>query len=281
EGRWQWVHVSARRVRRLDGQLTADGLLVDQTERRRQIENDISVRTQAESNRFRSEFLSTLSHELRTPLTAILGFSDLLLREAGDSMSPDARTLAEQIRCAGRDLLALTNDVLDWGKIEAGQLRLDAGEIPLEWPLTEVADLLTPIFTLKNLRLVRHLDAGVVVWADRTRVRQILLNLIGNAVKFSPPGGVIEVESRQEGGALRIEVRDHGIGIPPAEQAIIFERYRQGSGGVSVGGTGLGLALVKQLVAQHGGEVWVASEPGEGSTFGFSLPLAAVAMAAD
>jgi signal transduction histidine kinase len=233
----------------------------------------------AAASRAKSEFLANMSHELRTPLNAVIGFSKLLLDPAvSDGMSEDERlqSLAD-IRDSGHHLLALINDILDLSKVEAGRMVLVPENFSLAQMIEGVRTVGETLAAQQGKCL--HLEATVdpsleCVTADPGRVRQILYNLVSNAVKFTPDGGLVTIHAHEENGLITIRVRDTGIGIAPEDQSRIFDAFQQidSSASREYPGTGLGLALVKKLVEVQGGEVWVDSALGKGSTFIFTLP---------
>ncbi len=232
-----------------------------------------------EVSRHKSAFLARMSHELRTPLTAIIGFAEVLLDDALSPSDADRREFLGHIRASGRHLLGLINEVLDLSKIEAGRMDLQRASVDVGALVEDVAASMQPLAAKKDLRLSHAVAPGVpALWADRAKVRQVLLNLVGNAVKFTPAGGTVAIRARRapdadRHGWVEISVADSGIGIPAEEQARIFEEFQQvpGAGGTEQG-TGLGLALAKRLVELHGGAIGVESAPGRGSTFTFTLP---------
>jgi len=219
-----------------------------------------------EANRMKSEFLANMSHELRTPLNGILGFAELLECELED---PAQREYAQTIKTSGEHLLALVTDVLDLAKVEAGRLNLSLRSIDLPDLLREVRAAQLGFARKKNLSL-ELVNEGIppVVYADEIRLRQVLLNLINNALKFSDQGGVT-IRASREGDYVRIEIQDTGVGIRSEELESIFEKFRQSDSFLarSHEGTGLGLTLAKQLVEHMGGQIGVESTPGVGSTF--------------
>lgn len=225
------------------------------------------------SNKFKDQFLSTMSHELRTPLNAVLGFSDLLTEERYGPLNDKQRRYVTHIHTGGKHLLRLINDILDLSKIEAGRLQLAIESVPVDGSLAEVIDTLRPLAGKKSQSLVVNTSPDLSVRADTTRFKQILMNLLGNAIKFTPEGGKIQLTAQKLGEVVRVEVRDSGPGIPIEEQQRIFEafhRLRQSEKGAE--GTGLGLAITKRLVELHGGHLGLESEPGLGSCFYFTLP---------
>src|SRR5579862_3971974 len=224
--------------------------------------------------KFKDQFLSTMSHELRTPLNAVLGFSDLLTEERYGPLNERQQRYVKHIHTGGKHLLTLINDILDLSKIEAGRLQLAIDSVPLSTSFSEVIDTMRPLADKKSHMLVHRALPGLSVRADGTRLKQILMNLIGNAVKFTPEGGKIELAARRTGDFVRVEVRDSGPGIPPEEQQRIFDAfYRLRRSEKAAEGTGLGLAITQRLVQLHGGELGVESEVGHGSCFHFTLPV--------
>jgi len=248
----------------------------DITERLRAQEVLVRSKEEAErTTRFKDRFLSTMSHELRTPLNAILGFSELLCDECYGPLSERQRRYVEHIHTGGRHLLKLINEILDLSKIEAGRLDLAIESVRTDTAFGVVLDSMRPLADAKSQTLSHHTEGDLTVRADSTRLRQVLMNLVGNAIKFTPQGGRIEVAARQVEGRVRIEVRDTGQGIPPEEQKRIFEAfYRLQKSGEPAEGTGLGLAISKRIIELHGGQLGLESQPGQGSCFYFSLPAA-------
>jgi signal transduction histidine kinase/CheY-like chemotaxis protein len=224
---------------------------------------------------FKDQFLSTMSHELRTPLNAVLGFSDLLADESYGPLNERQQRYINHIRTGGKHLLSLINDILDLSKIEAGRMELVLESVPVERVFGEVLSAMRPLADKKCHLLSKDAPPGLLIRADSTRFKQILMNLLGNAIKFTPSGGRIGVSARLIGDRVRVEVRDNGPGIPPDEQKRIFEAfYRLRESGRKTEGTGLGLAITHRLVELHGGKLDLASEFGTGSCFYFSLPAA-------
>src|SRR5262245_25864397 len=230
-----------------------------------------------ELDRLKSDFVSNVSHELRTPLTAIKGAVDLLLREVPGPLNENQTHHLSRVRSNTQHLAGLINDLLDLSKIEEGKIELDAGRVSLGGLLHEVMETVNLMAAEKPVLLeVEVPEPSVLVWADRNKVKQVLMNLIGNAIKFTPSGGRIAVSTANDRrGWVRVSIHDAGPEIPVSEQEKIFEKFYQVTqdGSPKPKGTGLGLANSKSLVELHGGKIWVESEEGRGSTFSFTLPI--------
>jgi signal transduction histidine kinase len=235
------------------------------------------------ANQHKAEFLANMSHELRTPLNSILGFSQLLLEGDGGILTRDQRQDVDIIAQNGQHLLVLINDLLDISKLEAGKAQLHRGEVDVEPLISECVESVRSLAKTKKLELSATVSAEVGrVFADGPKLKQVLLNLLGNAIKFTETGSV-RVTAERQGAELLIGVRDTGIGVPPEDAERIFESFQQGKSGISgkYQGTGLGLAICRQLVEMHGGRIWVKSPPGQGSTFTFTIPQRALPEAID
>jgi len=229
-------------------------------------------------SKFKDQFLSTMSHELRTPLNAVLGFSDLLADERYGPLNDRQQRYVTHIHTGGKHLLKLISDILDLSKIEAGRMELTREQVTVESAFGEVISALYPLAEKKSQALLQQVRPHLHVHADAMRFKQILMNLVGNALKFTPENGRIELVARQVDDQVRIEVRDNGPGIPPDQQQRIFEAFvRLTQTGSATEGTGLGLAITSRLVELHGSKLGIESRPGEGTCFYFSLPLIAIA----
>ena len=230
------------------------------------------------ANQHKAEFLANMSHELRTPLNSILGFSQLLLEGDGGELSGDQRQDVDIIAQNGRHLLSLINDLLDISKLEAGKAQLHRGEVDVEALIAECVDSVSSLAKTRKLELTTAVADNVGrIFADGPKLKQVLLNLLGNAMKFTEQGSV-RVSAERQGADVRINVRDTGIGVPAEDAERIFESFQQGKSGMSgkYQGTGLGLAISRRLVEMHGGRIWVKSSPGQGSTFSFTIPQRAL-----
>jgi len=227
------------------------------------------------ASRHKSEFLANMSHELRTPLNAIIGFSDVLAQRLfGDVNDKQAEYLADIIE-SGQHLLALINEVLDLSKIEAGRMEVEIAPLDARRTLDTALALVRERAQRRGVALACACDPQLpVLQADERKVKQVLLNLLSNALKFTPEGGRVDVRAVVEGRYARISVADTGVGIAPEDQAAVFEEFRQvGAASRKAEGTGLGLAISRKFVELHGGSMGVISAVGEGSTFWFTLPL--------
>ena len=225
------------------------------------------------ASRAKSRFLAVVSHEVRTPLNGILGMADLLL---DTSLTPEQRTYARAVKTSGDALLGLIEEILDFSKIEAG--RLDIESVPFDLPalVTDVVELIAPRAQAKGIEIAADVgdDVPRMVAGDAARLRQVLLNLAGNAVKFTDAGGVAVVVERAAGDRIRFEISDTGPGVGPELQQRIFREFEQGDGTLARrhGGTGLGLAIAARIVERMDGEIALDSSDA-GSRFSFSLDL--------
>ena len=227
------------------------------------------------ASRHKSEFLANMSHELRTPLNAIIGFSEVLAEKMFGDVNAKQAEYLQDILESGRHLLSLINDILDLSKIEAGHMELEAADFDLPSAIDNALILVRERATRRGITLGSTIDEHLgIVHGDERKVKQVLLNLLSNALKFTPEGGRIDVGGRLDGEVAEVSVADTGVGIAPADQEAVFEEFRQvGAAERKAEGTGLGLALSRKFVELHGGKIWVRSEFGHGSTFTFTLPL--------
>jgi signal transduction histidine kinase len=225
------------------------------------------------ANNAKSQFLATMSHELRTPLNAIIGFADLMHDERLGPVSDQHREALDDIRGSARHLLDLINEVLDLARIESGRILLDVQAVDAVQVVSSGVDSLRSLASERNLVVTLEAQSFGAVELDPARLRQVLLNYLSNAIKFTPEGGLVQVRVAREESELVLEVTDTGGGIAEADQERVFGEFEQ-LHGTAYGGTGLGLAVTKRIVEAQGGTVGVHSTPGHGSTFYARLPIA-------
>ncbi len=244
----------------------------------KQTQDDLTAArmTAEEASRTKSDFLATMSHELRTPLNSIIGFSQIMADEIYGDLNDEQKRYSSHITNSGIHLLGLINNILDISKIEAGKMELNCEHFNLKEIFDDVEALIYPIANKKNITI--KIDApenNVEIYADRTKFKQMMYNLLNNAVKFTPENGSIHISTKNDDGYMLIEVTDTGIGIDEHEQEIIFHPFRQVDSAESrkYQGTGLGLALVKQFIELHNGTIEVESEVEKGSTFKLKVPI--------
>lgn len=255
------------------------GVAVDITER---VHLEEQLRSQYERlkelDRLKSNFVNAVTHELRTPLTSIMGYAEFLEDEIGGSLAEPQHEFVRQIQRGSRRLEYLLNDLLDFARIEAGTFRLRLATADLGVKVREIVESLRPQAEEGGIQLQVELpDTPLELHMDAQRIGQVLINLIGNALKFTPPGGRITVRARPEGEFVRCEVSDTGIGIAREDVPKLFQRFSQLESGLRQGkGAGLGLSISKALVEAHGGRIGVESTLGQGSTFWFTLPVGPV-----
>ncbi|HVG25721.1 MAG TPA: ATP-binding protein, partial [Thermoanaerobaculia bacterium] len=229
-----------------------------------------------EANRAKSVFLANMSHELRTPMNAIIGFSEILVERLHERIEPKYTGFLRSILQSGQHLLSIINDILDLSKVEAGKMEIYPETFPVRPAIESVCQVMRGLSAKKNVTFVVQVDENVrEIETDHAKFKQVLYNLISNAVKFSHPSGTVTIRARAKADLLIVSVSDRGIGIAPQHQAVIFDEFRQLDNNASrtYGGTGLGLSLVRKFVELQRGTVAVQSVLGEGSEFTFTLPL--------
>lgn len=230
-------------------------------------------------NHNKSQFVSMVSHELKTPLNTIKGYSDLLARGSDGVLNDGQAEYVEGIRKGAMHLKAIVSDLLDLSKIEAGKIELQISEFAIQDVLREALKGVAPLAKRRRLTFAESGDPKIQIRGDRTRIRQVLLNLLSNAVRFSPKGSTVGVSWAVQSERVYMTVADSGCGMDEKEQARIFQEFSQGKQAQHAEadvdeGTGLGLAISKKLVALQGGSIWVESSAGAGARFHFTLPSA-------
>ncbi|HUS36174.1 MAG TPA: response regulator, partial [Verrucomicrobiae bacterium] len=279
DGSWAHVWNDAFMIRQNGAAVRMIGALRDVTQLKRIQTELMQAKNAAEqANRAKSEFLATMSHEIRTPMNGIIGMSNLLLETELDDEQHD---FAETVRNSAESLLTIINDILDFSKVEAGKLVFETVDLDVRDVVEDTVELMAERARAKRIELASlvHTSVATSLRGDPGRFRQVLLNLVGNAIKFTQQGevfvNVTSVEETEKDTLLRVEVNDTGIGIPKEAQGRLFEAFTQADSSTTrrYGGTGLGLAIAKQLVKMMGGEIGVISEPGRGSTFWFTARL--------
>jgi signal transduction histidine kinase/CheY-like chemotaxis protein len=227
------------------------------------------------ASRHKSEFLASMSHELRTPLNAVIGFSEVLIDRMFGELNDRQDEYVHDIWNSGRHLLELLNEILDLSKVEAGQMVLDPRTFSAEQAIEAAVSLVRERAARHDISVSVVVDEDVdTLEADELRFKQVLLNLLSNAVKFTPDGGSVAVHAARVDDELVVTVSDTGVGVPPEDRARIFESFQQGGRGVArEEGTGLGLTLTRRIVELFHGRLWLESEVGVGSTFGFAIPV--------
>jgi signal transduction histidine kinase len=226
------------------------------------------------ASQHKSDFLANMSHELRTPLNAIIGYSEMLQEEAQDARHDAYIPDLEKINAAAKHQLSLINDILDLSKVEAGRMELELADFHLPTAIDNALTLVRERATRRGITLQATIDTRLgEVRADERKIKQVVLNLLSNANKFTPEGGRIDVQAVPAEGGVEVSVSDTGVGIAPEDQDAVFEEFRQvGTSSGKQEGTGLGLTLCRKFVELHGGRIWVKSQEGVGSTFTFMIP---------
>jgi PAS domain S-box-containing protein len=277
-----WANVLITAIRGHDGALIGFAKVTrDLTERKAAEERKVAdarrIADAEASSRTKSEFLTALSHEIRTPINATLGYTELLMVGIGGEISPQQREYLQRIRGTQEHLLRIITDLLNYGRIEASRMQYDIAVVPLHGVIETVLPMVQPQALAKALE-VKHVacPATLSARADRIKVEQIVLNLVSNAVKFTPTGGRVDVSCARRDASVQIIVSDTGPGVPIEKQSTIFEPFVQLGRTLTSGheGTGLGLAISRDLARAMGGDVTVTSAPGQGSTFTLELPAA-------
>ena len=237
-------------------------------------ELEVKSRELEAASRHKSEFLANMSHELRTPLNAIIGFSEVLAEKMFGEINEKQSEYLADILESGRHLLSLINDILDLSKIEAGRMELEPSDFDLPAAIENALILVRERAQRRAIKLGRDVDERLgKIRGDERKVKQVLLNLLSNALKFTPEGGRIDVRAAARDGVAEVSVSDTGVGIAPEDQEAVFEEFKQvGTASKKVEGTGLGLAISRKFIELHGGRMWVESQPGKGATFSFTLP---------
>jgi signal transduction histidine kinase len=244
--------------------------------RRKNRELEEQYRRAQAASRMKSIFLANMSHELRTPLTAVIGFAELLVDGKVGTLTPEQQDFTQDILANGKHLLSLINDVLDLARVESGTMPFHPERICLPDVIRETIAGVRLLASERNITLTTDVQMSAIeIYLDPRKLRQILLNYVSNALKFTPPGGRVTVHARfEEGSTFRVEVEDTGMGISPQDIGRLFQDFHQLDGGLSheIQGTGLGLALTKRLVEAQGGKVGAFSHLGKGSRFFADLP---------
>ncbi|MCM1987272.1 PAS domain-containing sensor histidine kinase [Methanococcoides seepicolus] len=252
------------------------GITRDITKHKQAEETMLNAKLTAEAaNRAKTEFVANMSHELRTPLNLIIGFSDVINSENQGSLNEYQKKYTSNVLANGKHLLNIINEILDFSKVEGGKMELNIEEIILTKVIEEIETSIIPLSSNKNIELTFNMDVRKpIIKADMMKFKQILYNLVSNAIKFTDQGGSVTIGGKISEDLVHISVKDSGIGISPKDQAKLFDPFFQVDSSTTreYGGTGLGLTLVKKFVEMHHGNIWIESEIGKGSTFTFIIP---------
>ncbi len=273
----RWVDERTLIKRASNGKLISiQGIIFDITESKEAEKALVEAKMVAESaNQTKSQFLANMSHELRTPLNSIIGFSDVLTDEMFGELNAKQKQYASNINKSGKHLLKIINDILDISKVEAGKVELEPEGFDLHALISEVMLTIEPLAKQKGVELlIESGNSSCNIYADKLKIKQIMINLLSNAVKFTDSGGNVEVILACDEDEVSVSVKDSGIGISEAEQDELFRPFKQldSANNRKYEGTGLGLVLVKKFVQLHHGNIYVKSSPGQGSTFTFVIP---------
>jgi signal transduction histidine kinase len=238
-------------------------------------EIEIKSRELQVASQHKSEFLANMSHELRTPLNAIIGFSEVLTERMFGDLNEKQEEYLKDIYASGQHLLSLINDILDLSKIEAGRMELELTDFDFHTAVDNALTLVRERAGRRGIALHQVVDRRLgQIRGDERKIKQVLLNLLSNALKFTPDGGRVDVQATVSDDMAEVSVSDTGVGIAPEDQEAVFEEFRQvGTADKKVEGTGLGLALSRKFIELHGGRIWVQSQVDVGSTFTFRVPV--------
>jgi PAS domain S-box-containing protein len=274
-----WAHMVITALRDTPGAPAGFAMVTRDLTERRAAQNqalaDVRRATEADmANRAKSDFLMAMSHELRTPLNAIGGYAELLALGLGGTVSERQREYLERIRKSQQHLMALINDILNFSRVEGGQIAYEVSEVSLLSVVDTVVPMIEPQAAAKHLRVTQHTDVDAIACADRAKVEQILINLLSNAVKYTDDGGQIDLSCAMVGDRAEVRVRDTGMGIPADKLGAIFEPFVQVGRSLTKPneGTGLGLAISRDLARGMNGDLTVESTVGKGATFILTLP---------
>ncbi|MCD4822033.1 MAG: PAS domain S-box protein [Methanococcoides sp.] len=270
------VEVNIRLIDYMGGKAIL-GISRDITKHKQAVEAMLQAKMLAEdANRIKSEFIMNMSHELRTPLNSIIGFTDVICSENFGALNEYQKKYTSTVLRNGKNLLNIINDIISISNIETGKMKLHINEFFVSDVIDEVEALMIPIASQKDIDLTCNIDIEIpTIKADTIKFKQILYNLVSNAIKFTDQGGSVTIGGKISEDLVHISVKDSGIGISPEDQNKLFTPFFQADSSTTreYGGTGLGLALIKKFVEMHSGKIWVESEVGKGSIFTFAIPM--------